>query len=71
MACIVCDSSVDGLTTHRRNLPGGGLIVETPAMSMLSLMGGKIQIWYYNLIPLSTLKDLVDRAFKDLEGRMP
>ncbi len=71
MACIVCDSSGDGPTTRRRNLPGGGLIVETPAMSMLSLMGGKVQVWYYNLIPLSTLKDLVDRAFEDVERRMP
>jgi hypothetical protein len=69
MACIVCDGSTDGLTTHRSNLPGGGLIVETPAMSMLSLMGGKIQLWYFNIIPLSMLREIVDRAFKDLEGR--
>ena len=69
MACVVCDGSTDGLATHRRNLPGGGILVETPAMSMVSLMGGKVQVWYSNLIPLSTLKDLIDRAFKDLEGR--
>jgi len=71
MGCIVCDGSSDGLMTHHKNLPGGGSIVETPTMSMLSLMGGKVQVWYYNLIPLSTLKEMIDRAFKDLEGRMP
>ena len=69
MTCVVCDGSTDGLTTHRRNLPGGGLLVETPAMSMLSLMGGRVQVWYPNLIPLSMVKEVIERAFKDLEGR--
>lgn len=60
---------MDGLTTHRRSLPGGGILVETPAMSMLSLMGGKVQVWYSNLIPISTLREIVERALKDLERR--